>query len=133
MGWFKKKKRITDTDHYDRKEMIRMVAGIFGEKLTENELRERAKLWELADHTTDSKILSKLSGSPYLEVREAVACNCHTPVDILLVLLGDESCEVRQTAVLNHNTPLNAVEKLYDDEHDLVREAVKRRKKEHES
>lgn len=129
MGLFKKKKRLTDNDNYDRKEMIKIISNIFDEKLTENELSERAKFWELADHTTDSKILSELSGSPYLEVRESVAGNCHTPVDILIFLLGDESCEVRQTAVLNPNTPLNAVEKLHDDEHELVREAVARRKK----
>lgn len=129
MWFFKKKKHIIDNDNYDRKEMIRMVSNIFGEKLTENQLSERSELWELADHTADSEILSELSDSPYLEVRESVACNCHTPVDILIFLLGDESCEVRQTAVLNPNTPLNAVEKLRDDKSELVRDAVMRRKK----
>ena len=127
MRLFKKRKITTDHDNYDRKEMLRMVSDIFGEKLTDNELSERAKLWELADHTTDSKILSELSGSPYLEVRESVAGNCHTPIDILISLLDDESCEVRQAAVLNPNTPLNAVKYLLDDEHELVREAATKR------
>ena len=128
MGLFRKKKSITD--NYDRKEMIKTVSGIFGEKLTEKELSERAELWELADHTTDPKILSELSDSPYLEVRESVACNCHTPVDILIFLLGDENCEVREAAICNPNTPLNAIEKLRDDESELVRDAVQWRIKE---
>lgn len=130
MGLFKKKKRITDNDNYDRKEMIKTVSGIFGDKLTESELSERAELWELAEHTTDSRKLSELSGSPYLEVRESVAGNCHTPVDILILLLSDESCEVRETAVSNSNTPLKDVEKFRDDKSELVRDAVIRRIKE---
>lgn len=117
-------------DHYNRKELIGMVSDIFGWKLTKHELRKRAKLWELAEHTTDAKILSKLSVSPYVEVRESVAWNCNTPVDILLFLLGDECCEVRETAVLNPRTPLSAVESLRDDEHELERNAVISRKKE---
>ncbi|MDE6520602.1 MAG: hypothetical protein K2K91_09170 [Ruminococcus sp.] len=130
MGLFKKKKRVTDDDNYDRKEIIRTLSGTFGEKLTEKELSKRAKLWELADHTTNSIKLSKLSNSPYVEVRESVACNCHTPVDILIFLLGDKSCEVREAAVSNPNTPLNAIENLCDDESELVRDAVIWRKNE---
>jgi len=45
MGLFKKKKLITADDNYDRKEIIRTLSGIFGEKLTEKELSKRAKLW----------------------------------------------------------------------------------------
>lgn len=130
MGLFKKKKHITENDHYDRKEIVKTLSGIFGEKLTEKELSERAKLWELADHTTNPKKLSKLSNSPYVDVRESVACNCNTPVDTLIFLLGDESCEVREAAVCNPNTPLNAVEKLRDDKSELVRDAVEWRIKE---
>lgn len=122
-------KSMRNNDNYNRKELIKTVSYIFGEELTESELSERAALWKLADNTKNSEILSELSISPYLEVREAVAYNPNTPVDILISLLDDESCEVRETAVLNYNTPISAVEKLSDDEHQLVRDAVIRRKK----
>ncbi len=117
------------SDNYNREELIAMVSDIFCEELAEDERKERAALWELADHTSDSQLLSELSVSQYLEVRESVAYNPNTPVDVLISLLGDESCEVRQTAVLNPNTPLSAIEKLSDDTHQLVRDAVIRRKK----
>ena len=115
-------------DNYDRNKLLKMVSDIFGEKKTKKELNEYVALWELADSTTDSKILSELSVSKYLEVREAVAYNPNTPVDVLIALLRDESCEVRQTAVLNPNLSLNEIEKLCEDESELVRDAVVRRK-----
>lgn len=115
-------------DNYDRKKLVKMVSDIFGEKKTKKELNEHAALWELADNTTDPKVLSELAASKYLEVREAVAYNPNTPVDVLIALLRDESCEVRQTAVLNTNTPLSEIEKLCNDDSELVRDAVIRRK-----
>ena len=115
-------------DNYDRKKLIKMVSGIFGEKKTKEQLDENVALWELADITTDPKILSELSVSKYLEVREAVAYNPNTPVDVLITMLRDESCEVRQTAVLNTNTPLCEIENLCKDKSELVRNAVIRRK-----
>lgn len=39
---------MSDNDNYDRKELIKMVSDIFGEKLTEHELSERAAFWETA-------------------------------------------------------------------------------------
>ncbi len=59
-------------DNYDRNKLLKMVSDIFGEKKTKKELDECATLWELADNTTDSKLLSELSVSKYLEVRDAV-------------------------------------------------------------
>lgn len=122
-----RKKNIND--NYDRKELLKTVSDIFGEKLTDDELKERTELWELADHTNDPQVLAELSASGYLEVRESVASNSDTPVDVLITLLSDESAEVRQTAVLNPNTPLSAAEKMCVDKDRLVREAVIRRKK----
>ncbi len=116
-------------DNYDRINLLKMVSDIFGIKRQKKELNECVALWKLADSTTDSKTLSELSGSKYLEVREAVACNPNTPVDVLIALLTDDSCEVRQTVVLNFNTPLNEIEKLCNDESELVRNAIVRRKK----
>ena len=49
-------------------------------KKTKKELNECVALWELADNTTDPKVLSELSVSKYLEVREAVAYNPNIPL-----------------------------------------------------
>jgi hypothetical protein len=71
-------------------------------KKTKKERNECVALLELADKTTDSKVLSELSVSKYLEVREAVAGN--------------------------PNTPLCEIENLCNDKSELVRDAVIRRK-----
>lgn len=90
-------------DYYDRNKLLRMVSGIFGEKKRrKKELNECVALWELVDNTTDSKVLSELSVSKYLEVREAVA--------------------------YNPNIPLCEIENLCNDKSKLVRDAVARRR-----
>ena len=71
------------SDNYNREELIAMVSDIFCEELAEDERKERAALWELADHTSDSQLLSELSVSQYLEVRESVAYMIWTGVTLL--------------------------------------------------
>lgn len=92
------------------------------------DINEWAVLMELAEDSTDPDELSRLAGSPYVEIREAVAWNSCTPVEILTRLLSDEDWQVRETAVLNPNTPMSSAEKMLGDENEFVRNAVESRK-----
>lgn len=118
---------MSENDNYDRKELIKMVSEIFGEELTDSQLSERTSLWRLAEDTDNPEILSRLAACQYVEVREAVAQNHNTPMEVLLSLLHDDDWQVRETAVLNPDVPLSAVNKLSDDENEFVCNAVARR------
>lgn len=118
-----------ENDYYDRKEMIAATAKIFGETISDRELKKRAKLWYAADHLINAKILNKLSESPYIEVRESVAANMNTSAETLGILLYDEDFQVRETAVLNPHSPISEISKLLNDKHQAVRDAVKSRLK----
>lgn len=116
-----------ENDNYDREEMIAYTAKIFGETLSRREIKKRARLWYVADHLTNAKLLDKLSRSPYIEVRESVAGNIHTTPETLKLLLQDADFEVREEAVLNPNSPLSQIHELVDDDNDNVRKAVNKR------
>ena len=120
---------MAENDNYDRKELIKMVSGIFDNEMSEEELNKRAELWYLADHATDADTLAILSKCPYVEVREGVAASANTPISLLIALSRDEDFQVRETVILNRNTPQSVVDALENDENAFVREAVARRRK----
>ena len=65
-------------------------------------------------------LLEKLSRYDDEEVREEVAKNPNTQVDVLVYLSQDESEEVRSTVALNHNTPSTILDKLSKDNSNRV-------------
>lgn len=116
-----------ENDNYNREELIACTAKIFGEAVSQRELKKRAKLWYAADHLINADLLDKLSLSPYIEVRESVAENIHTSSETLERLLHDTDFEVREKAVLNPNSPLSKIHELLNDDHEAVRNAAKQR------
>ncbi len=116
-----------ENDNYNREELIIGTEKIFGEIVSHREAKKRARLWYAADHLVNSKMLDKLSHSPYIEVRESVAENKHTAVHTLEKLIHDDDFQVRATAIANSNTPLSNAYELLNDSHEDVRNEAKYR------
>ena len=64
------------------------------------------------------KILTILSTNKSNHIREYVALNPNTPIEILEKLSIDKDNYVRYSVVYNHNTPIEMLEKLSTDDED---------------
>lgn len=116
-----------DNDHYDRAEMIKTTALLCGEKISNKEAKQRAKLWYAADHLINADSLNELAKCPFAEVREGVAANKNTSEKTLELLLEDKDVCVKETAILHPNSPLTKVMEYSNDDNEMIRNAVKRR------
>ena len=70
--------------------------------------------------------LTKLSDDESEQIRETVAQNTNTPVEVLTKLSNDENKWVRVDVAKNINTPVEILTKLSNDESEYVRDTVDR-------
>jgi len=70
---------------------------------------------------TSKKILIMLLTDKYWLVREHIAMNFNTPIDMLIKLSTDEDWGVRECVSMNPNTPVDILKKLSKDEDVYVR------------
>ena len=65
---------------------------------------------------TSKKILTMLLTDKHWLVREHIAFNFNTPIDMLIKLSTDEDWGVRECVSMNPNTPVDILKKLSKDE-----------------
>ena len=87
---------------------------------------ESAKIREsvASNHHTPVDVFAALARDPDAGVRSCIARNEHVPVDVLRSLASDESEVVRGFLAVNFVVPIDVVRSLADDESDIVRGLV---------
>jgi hypothetical protein len=87
---------------------------------------ENAKIREsvASNHHTPVDLFATLSRDPDAGVRSCIARNEHVPIDVLRSLAHDESEIVRGFLAVNFVVPADVVRGLADDESDIVRGLV---------
>jgi len=78
----------------------------------------------IAKDISMKSVLEELAKDANYEVREVVAGNANTSVEILVKLSEDEDHDVREVVAGNANTPVETLVKLSEDEVSNVRKAA---------
>ena len=101
--------------------IAKMLVSSAGDDIESMSTDEKLKLLK---NNASPELLEKLAEDEDWEVRETVARNPKTPVDILRKLALDEDEHVRQSVAINPNTTADILKKQAEDEDWVARETV---------